>query len=511
VLRGGVAGPLDLVRRHTRLEGEQLEHLQRLMASWGMLADLSFSDLLLLAPVADAEKDEPNPEGVPVPGGTAAGGAEATRFVVLGQMRPTTSQTLYRDDLVGTVVGKDDRPLVTEAWRTGTITEGELETTDQGEQARVQCIPVRHRGTLVAVLTRESPEAVGRRPGQLERVYMDLFNRFARMLTEGLFPFEADPTPGEDAPRVGDGSIVLDDQARITYGSPNAVNALHRMGVYGNVLSRRLDELGVKEGAVAEAFSTGAPVMEEIEVPPDVIVAERCIPLWQGDRITGALLLLRDVSDLRRRDRLLLSKDATIREIHHRVKNNLQTISSLLRLQARRLEGGEAAQALAEAERRIRSIALVHEILSREMGEQVDFDQIVVALVRMAEDTVVTEPPVSLTVAGDAGDLAAELATPLAVALSELLQNAVEHAFVGRHPGRPAEVRLSLDRDGTWLTVEVRDNGRGLPEGFRIEETTSLGLSIVRALVTDQLGGTIEMANEGGTVVRLRIPEASHP
>jgi two-component sensor histidine kinase len=506
-----VASPLDLARRHTRLEGDQLEHLQRLMASWGMLADLSFSDLLLLAPVAGPGRAEPAPGAAQGPGGEGPGGEEAARFVVLGQMRPTTSQTLYRDDLVGTVVDEGDRPLVTEAWRTGTITEGELGVMDEGEPVRVQCIPVRHQGAPVAVLTRESSEAVGRRRGQLERVYMELFNRFARMVAEGLFPFEVDPTPGEDAPRVGDGSIVLDERGRITYGSPNAVNALHRMGVYGNAVGRRLDELGVKEGAVAEAFDTGGPVMEEIEVPPGVIVAERCIPLWDDQRITGALLLLRDVSDLRRRDRLLLTKDASIREIHHRVKNNLQTISSLLRLQARRLEGDEAGQALAEAERRIRSIALVHEILSRDMGEQVDFDEIVVALVRMAEDTVVSEPPVLLTVDGDAGDLAAELATPLAVALSELLQNAVEHAFVDRHSTQPGQVRLSLDHDGTWLTVEVRDDGRGLPAGFRIEDTTSLGLSIVRALVTDQLGGTIEMANEGGTVVRLRIPERTQP
>ena len=80
--------------------------------------------------------------------------------------------------------------------------------------------------------------------------------------------------------------------------------------------------------------------------------------------MTGAVVLLRDVSDLRRRDRLLVSKDATIREIHHRVKNNLQTISSLLRLHGRRLESHEARAALEESVRRIRSIALVHETLS---------------------------------------------------------------------------------------------------------------------------------------------------
>ena len=78
---------------------------------------------------------------------------------------------------------------------------------------------------------------------------------------------------------------------------------------------------------------------------------------------------MRDVSELRRRDRLLLSKDATIREIHHRVKNNLQTIASLLRLQGRRLASVEAKQAIDESVRRIRSIALVHETLAYEAGQ----------------------------------------------------------------------------------------------------------------------------------------------
>src|SRR5207302_67420 len=126
----------------------------------------------------------------------------------------------------------------------------------------------------------------------------------------------------------------------------------------------------------------------------EITVLLRCLPLLDsslsGDEsspvtqeVTGAVVLLRDISELRRRDRLLVSKDATIREIHHRVKNNLQTISSLLRLQGRRLESPEGRTALRESERRIRSIAIVHEILSREAGDQVPFDEIVRSLVRM--------------------------------------------------------------------------------------------------------------------------------
>jgi two-component system, sensor histidine kinase PdtaS len=235
------------------------------------------------------------------------------------------------------------------------------------------------------------------------------------------------------------------------------------------------------------------------------------------------MVLLRDVTDLRRLDRLLLSKDAAIREVHHRVKNNLQTISSLLRLQARRLAPGQGQEALREAERRVRSIAVVHEILSREPGDEVPFDEIVDSLVRMAEDSAVSGHRVDIQVTGDIGEVGADVATPLAVVLAELLQNAVEHAFPsaagdGNGDGDGANgdagtisepsgrVDLVLANDGRRLTLQVRDDGIGLPVGFDIEATSSLGLSIVRDLVATQLGGTIVMESRDGTLVTLNIP-----
>jgi two-component system, sensor histidine kinase PdtaS len=233
---------------------------------------------------------------------------------------------------------------------------------------------------------------------------------------------------------------------------------------------------------------------------------------------------------------LLLSKDAAIREVHHRVKNNLQTISSLLSLQARRVGERAARVALHEAERRVRSISLVHEILSRDPSDQVPFAEIVVSLVQMAEDSVVSSQPIVITTKGDLGDVAADVATPLAVTLAELLQNAVEHAFEPE-PVNDAEgpegadvadeskgaagdvpvghVDVTLTHTGAELIVAVRDDGRGLPEGFDIEKTTSLGLSIVRDLVASQLEGTIAMeevaAGEGGgTRVVISVPVRAH-
>jgi two-component sensor histidine kinase len=190
--------------------------------------------------------------------------------------------------------------------------------------------------------------------------------------------------------------------------------------------------------------------------------------------------------------------------------------------------------ALFEAERRVRSIAIVHEILSREPSDQVPFDEIVTSLIRMAEDSVVQGRGLTFEVTGELGEVPADVATPLAVVLAELLQNAVEHAFthtsgeddsghgerkaptddgsaVGTQP--PGRIRVHLVNDFSSLTLEVIDNGSGLPDGFDIDATQSLGLSIVRDLVRSQLDGTITMRNRGdhfpgtrGTIVAIRLP-----
>jgi two-component sensor histidine kinase len=476
-----------LARNHTTLDEEQLAHLRRLISSWGMLSDLCFADLLLFAPLS---------------------GGNNSRFVVLGQARPTTSQTFHLDVLVGRVVDEFERPMIARAWRRNEIVEAEDVVLGRGERARVQCVPVCFNGEPIAVLSRESPLTVGRRPGQLERVYIDTFQRFALMITRGQFPFP-DDIWDKFSPRIGDGSLVLDEDRRIKFASPNAMNAMHRMGFLSSVIGSRLEEIGIRGHLVKQAYDTGKPQSDEIEPRLNVSLAITCVPLLDGDVVDGSLVIMRDVTDLRRLDRLLLSKDATIREIHHRVKNNLQTITSLLDLQARRLDMGPARTALEEAHRRVRSIALVHEILSREASEQIAFNEIIEPLVRVAAQTaLVSDHHVEFDVMGDAGELEAATATPLAVVLAEILANAVEHAFPDGETsdGQPPVVRVNLVNDGRNLHVVVSDNGMGLPDDFSIQKTRSLGLSITRSLVESQLRGEIDMRSEKGTIVELSVP-----
>jgi two-component sensor histidine kinase len=495
-----MASLFDVARGRTQLTPPQESHLQRLVASWGLLADFCFSDLLLFVPT-DGD------------GGT---------FVVVGQIRPTTSQTLYRHDLLGEQTDEIERPLIARSLRLGEIIEGEVTDALIRERVRMLCIPVRWRGETIAVLSRESAPSVGRAPGELERTYGEIFNRFARMIAAGEFPFASEDSASDEAPRVGDGCVVLDRSARVEYTSPNAISALHRMGIHQNLEGLRLSELGLDDESIRTAFTMGVPVTEEVDSGTGSTILMRCIPLLELGKVSGAVLLMRDVSEVRRRDRLLLSKDATIREIHHRVKNNLQTISSLLRLQGRRLDVPEAKLAIEESVRRISSIALVHETLSREAGEDVAFMEILRPLVRMVEESLVSpDHAIEFTIEGDPGTLPATIATPMAVVLNELLQNVVDHAYPGDDssddPGSsagsgkpPGRVRVVLGNDGRELLVRVIDDGVGLPEGFSVTSAKGLGLSIVRALVTSDLEGTIDMFEpldgRPGTVVELRVP-----
>jgi two-component sensor histidine kinase len=337
------------------------------------------------------------------------------------------------------------------------------------------------------------------------------------MVADATFPFREEAVAGPGLPRVGDGIILFDALGQLEFATPNAVNALHRLGIYASAEGRTLEELGVKTRVIERSLEFGIPTLEEIDLGHDVAIQFHGVPLKDNNQVTGVLTLLRDVSDLRQLDRVVMNKEAAVREVHHRVKNNLQTISSLLRLQARRSDEAETKIALNEAERRVRSIAVVHEVLSREPGEEVVFDEIVRSLVLLVEDSVLALHPVEIVVNGDLGVLSTDLATPLAVALAELLTNAVEHAFTdfdGSDNEHVGVVTLNLYIEDDQAVAEIRDNGRGLGENFSLEVPTSLGLSIVRDIIRAQLYGEIEMksvAGEdgGGTLVRVAVPLSS--
>jgi two-component sensor histidine kinase len=181
-------------------------------------------------------------------------------------------------------------------------------------------------------------------------------------------------------------------------------------------------------------------------------------------------------------------------------------VAALLRLQARRIESPEGRAALEEAVRRVGSIAIVHDTLSQTLDESVAFDEVADRLRVMVAEVSSSGAGVTSTREGSFGTISAEVATPLAMVLTELLQNAVEHGFAGG----PGTLVVRGQRLVGRLHVSVEDDGAGLPEGFDAEGSASLGLSIVRTLVESELGGQLKLGpgSAGGTRVQLDIPLA---
>jgi two-component sensor histidine kinase len=470
----------DVARAHTGLDSADVAWLHDLVSDWQLLADLSFADLVLWLPDSDG-----------------------LGFWVGAQMRPTTGTTAFIDDLVGGFVPRERRPLIDQAYDTARICrEGDPEWRDD-VPVRVEAIPVCRDGKVLAVIARSTNLVSVRTPSRLELTYLQVAGHLARMICQGRFPGQAPGTAATASPRVGDGIITLDADGKVSYSSPNGLSAYRRLGRSGDLVGAWLGEstvalLPASRRPVEESLATmlnGRNAIEtEIEGAQATLVL-RVIPLEPDGEHVGALVLVRDVTDLRHRERELLSREATIREVHHRVKNNLQTVAALLRLQARRTQEPSAQQALAEAVRRVGSIAVVHDILSQTFDERVDFDLVLDRLLIMVGDVASPEAGVQIGRIGSVGAVDAETATALAMATMELLQNAVEHGLADRADG---QVTVTARRSGAVVALTVDDNGVGLPAGFDPAADRSLGLQIVRSLVETELEGQFRLGPRPG-------------
>tara|TARA_Y100000591_G_scaffold252108_1_gene223631 strand:+ start:67 stop:1317 length:1251 start_codon:yes stop_codon:yes gene_type:complete len=407
----------------------------------------------------------------------------------------------------GMVFKPGERPFLDQARKTLQSIDGGLLSQTNVERIRTLCIPVNFNGKAIAVLSRDFSPDDQRVAGELEMTYFSLFRKLGIMISQGIYPFKGAQAETEFTPRVSDGVIELDASGYVRFASPNSVSVLSRLQV-DQVEGKRLGVEEFKCESIPLILSTQRPQSDEISLAGQTVTLKG-IPLIEGTEMTGALLLIRDISELRRRDNLIRSKDSTIAEIHHRVKNNLQTISSLLHLQSRRLVAEEAQEAINDSVRRIRSIAVVHEILSHNPEASICFDDIIKPLVRLVSEGL-TSPEITIDfkIEGDTVNFPSAETTALAVILNELLQNTIQHGFKDFPAQGSPEVTIHFGSTNESFHITVTDNGIGLPEIFD-EKNFGLGLTIVSNLIETDLGGNMELFSiePSGTVALIRIPK----
>ena len=471
----------ERITKQSALTPADRARLMELLAEWQLLSDLSFADLILWIP---KRKDYLTwPDG----------------HIAIAHIRPTTAATVFAHDVIGEELAWGDNQRIDQTLSTGEINR-DSEPELVGEiWIKEESVPVLFENRVIAVISRHRNSELMRSPSRLELNYREIAHRIYRMVAEGIFPIQNSIYRAESAPRVGDGLIRLDSSGQILYASPNARSAFNRAGWSGELENFNLGEIieSVKPRVTTPTDESWRSIMngkhlrrEEFENEAGIFDL-MVIPLIEGSDQIGAIVLVHNVTELRRRDRALVTKDVTIREIHHRVKNNLQTVSALLRLQSRRVDDPIAKTALEEAVRRVASIALVHETLSTSSTETVAFDEIFDRIVHNAID--LSNREIKVEKVGTFGIFDAQIATPLSLVITELIHNAIEHGLGAQGD----QLRVEVSRVDGFCTVKVIDNGVGLPSDFEWSASSNLGLQIVRTLTENELKGEITLNRIG--------------
>lgn len=354
--------------------------------------------------------------------------------------------------------------------------------------------------SVVGIIIRDIAQAQAEAPGRMEAEFVQMAAELvARLRTTSLL--DADQRPFVTARRPGDGVMRVNAHGIIEYPSPNAVAIMRAAGFENRVRTSHASELP------GGGFAIMGVVGRHVASQKEVTVAGRTLLYRTIGIDTGAIVFVEDVTDLRSEQQTVKVKDATIREVHHRVKNNLQTVAALLRMQARRATSQETIHALTEATDRINSMAVVHALLSQSDFESLDFAKVARAVIdSIAKGIMDPASDVKITVVGDEGIiLPAPVTTSLAMVLTELIHNAFEHG-VGIDPTATGTIRVELGRDSEGVHFTVSDSGPGLPDGFDIPTTVNLGLSIVETLITQDLGGTVKAYSDHGAHFSVEIP-----
>jgi two-component sensor histidine kinase len=487
----------DVVYQCEGLSADDVELLRRVERGIAIAADVSRSDLLLYSLL------------------------NSRRAVVVAQAAPHSIHPIYLRRVVRRQVTLEEEPYVFHSLLKGRRARGDLGLIANGAPIVQDVLPVRNeQGRVIGALSFETNLLEHERHRRRSKAFQVAVRHLQDMVRRGGLSRTADLSPfGEH-----DGILVVDSQQRVAYASGIATGLFRRRGRLESLVGRRLSGISPADSElVGRAIEDGCCVEEETQDRERIWVRKalvllshkiRPFPIFsirrmlgvvdREPRLVGVMLLIHDATEARRKERELKVKSAMIQEIHHRVKNNLQVVAALLRIQSRRSVHEETRLALLDAVQRILSVAVVHEFLSEEDARVINIRELVQRIIAHTQQGMLSpDQYILLRLEGHSLYLPAQQATTCAIIVNELIQNAVEHAFGEAGKG---EITVRLGEKDDVVQICIVDDGRGLPEGFTVDGAESLGLQIVRTLVQDDLKGEFRLQNGEGTKAIIRFP-----
>lgn len=461
---------IEQCRNFTNLQDTQIQLLEKICAYLPFAASVSLQEVVLFVVGHDDRIRILAHEG----------GAEASR----------------RNFLPGTHKDKCELPLWNEVFNVGKPLWGRQEQS-LGEFAKLGLFPIVDRGgKVIGGLAFMDNQNKKESSLLAEMAYMSIMVPDSSI--DGLY----------DCVSYSDGLLLFDESGTILYANEAASRLVNLFGFDRRLVGTSIFKGSLKLSLVKRVLANYKGALEE-ELYDGLVISQAIIPIISGGKIKGAYLVLRDKTYQRKAEQELLVKNSVIKEIHHRVKNNLQSVSGLLRMQARRSESEEVAKALMESIHRIESMSLVHEILCHYDEEYVEISKISDELIRLLSASLLNSSHhIEAYYEGESILLTSDQASYVALIINELITNAIEHGFKDIHKGKITVEGYLLASNRVSLSVS--DTGQGIEDAAALLQTKRLGMQIIKNLVENQLEGTIGIGqnNPHGTIITIEFERA---
>ncbi|MDQ1002732.1 two-component sensor histidine kinase [Neobacillus niacini] len=461
----------ELCYLHTNLSKEDVLQLQELVGNLPLIADLNKANIFV---------DCLTKEG--------------KHAIVVAEAAPTTTKPVYKKSVVGKFAYEAFEPSVLYTLRTGKPAFQNRALTQEGKTVDQSVVPIngandRVIGALIMekdvseqLQNQQKMEALSEATETLSEILIGLTeNRpiIPEMIEESLF--------------------FIDQEGKILYCNPSAINLIQEIGENDRSIILPLVSYFPRIQAILN--EPEELIIQEVEMLNKVFQVKK-IKLDQFDKANGMFVIFKNITELREKEKELIVKSVAIREIHHRVKNNLQTVASLLRLQMRRGLPEESKVHFVESLNRITSIASVYEvILSNSSVDDVDIYKLLEKIGNMLVwESEHENKKIMISYSGQHLQIKSNKAVSVALVINELIQNCVKHAFKTMDEGK---IDVLFEQKGNDIEVQVIDNG----EGYSSKSKPSLGLDIVRMMVEHDLSGYFSIQRTDiGTLATVTFP-----
>ncbi len=404
--------------------------------------------------------------------------------------------SMYKDTVVGQLAYRKNEPAALRTLDIGIPTFELKAITQEDITVKQNVVAIRWEEKVIGVLIMERDVT----RDYADKRNMQILAETAEQLAQALMIQNATRNNTNHITNyVADAILIADQTGHMIYSNPGAQKLYEALGYRESIVGMHFDNVVLDSSTLMEIKDKEYLEIDEVRIGSLTLNIKYSI-MKQNNQEVGLVIHIRDITDVKNKEKELILKSVAIREIHHRVKNNLQTIASLLRIQSRRITDENAKKAFQESINRVLSIAVTHELLAQNGVDDVDIKDILTNIVKGAMlFSNSMNFHLNVEIKGDSVNINSEKATSIALVVNELVQNCVEYAFVGRTEGN---IIITIEKGEFVSTVIVADDGIGF-QSSKVK-IGSLGLSIVEQLIKDKLKGDFVISSgDLGTSIKF--------